>query len=91
MEPTNTEEKLKKTERNQIILLGLIGVLIFLLTIAIVVLVTNVDEIKSDPVEYAIAHTPIDSCVCFIGDEALDYPRGQNRKLVIQNWTTGNN
>lgn len=86
MERINTEEKLKKTERNQIILLGMIGVLIFLLLIAIIVLVKNVDEIKSDPVEYAIANTPLDSCVCFAGDQYIDYPKGI-KSQVIQNWT----
>jgi len=86
MESINTEEKLKKTERNQIILLGLIAVLIFLLLVAIIILVRNVDEIKSDPIEYAIANTPIDSCVCFAGDQYIDYP-GSNKNQVIENWT----
>ena len=44
----------------------------------------NVDEIKSDPVQYAIDNDFYDSCSCSNKEVGfVDY----NNKMVIQNWT----
>ncbi len=71
-------------EKIQITGLALIAILIVVLIVAISVLVKSVDEIKSDPIQYAIDNDFYDSCSC----SSLDIGQvsyGQN--MVIQNWT----
>ncbi len=76
---------MKRQEKIQINFLVLIGIMIFTLIVAIMTLVKNIDELKLDPVEYAIKHTELNQCTCFDSIGALvSYPREQD---VIQNWT----
>ncbi len=51
-------------DKIQIAALVVISILIIVLIMAIVVLVKNVDEIKNDPVRYAIDNDFYNSCSC---------------------------
>ncbi len=72
-------------EKIQIAGLVLIAILIVVLIVAISVLVQNIDEIKSDPVKYAIDNDFYDSCSCS-NEDIGQVSYGQN--TVIQNWTS---
>ncbi len=72
-------------DKIQIAALILITIFIMALIIAIVVLAKNADEIRSDPVQYAIDHDFYDSCSCFmqgVGQKIY------SKETVIQNWTS---
>ncbi len=69
-------------DKIQIAALVLIAIFILVLIITLVIFVKNVDEIKSDPVHYAIGKDFYDSCSCYIGAEKFDF----NKETVIQNW-----
>ncbi len=72
-------------EKIQIAGLALIAILIVVLIVAISVLVKSVDEIKSDPVKYAIDNDFYDSCSCSNQDIGqVSY--GQN--MVTQDWAS---
>jgi len=73
-------------DKIQIASLLLIAIFIVVLIVAIVVLVKNTDEIKSDPVQYAIDNDFYDSCSCSdIGDIGFI---NFNKEMVINNWTS---
>ncbi len=55
-------------DKIQIASLLLISIFIVVLIVAIVVLVKNADEIKSNPVQYAIDKDFYDSCSCYDKD-----------------------
>lgn len=84
------KHKTTKSEKIQVALLILIGVFICALIVAIVVFVDNAEEVRSEPVQYAIDNTDLDWCTCMDEDKGIvvDYPRGRSKEgLVIQNWT----
>jgi len=54
-----------RQEKIQIASLVLTVVVIFFLVIAIVMIVKYSEEIKSNPIEYAIDNSEIVSCVCY--------------------------
>ena len=72
-------------DKIQIAGLVIISVLIIVLIMTVVVLVKNVDEIKKDPVQYAIDNDFYDSCSC--SNEEVGFVNF-NKEMVIQNWTS---
>ena len=71
-------------DKIQIASLILIAVLIVVLTMAIVVLAKKAEEIRSNPVQYAIDNDFYNSCYCFgIQGKAVNF----NKEMVIQNWS----
>ncbi len=75
---------MERQEKLQITILILIAIFIVVLIATLVILVKNVDEIKSDPVQYAVDNGLYDSCSCI--NENIGQ-RHFGNKLVIQNWT----
>ena len=72
-------------DKIQIASLILIAILIVVLIMAVVVLSKNANEIKSDPVQYAIDNDFYDSCSCSNKDiRQITF----GDKMVIQNWTS---
>ena len=72
-------------DKIQIASLLLISIFIIVLIVAIVVLVKNADEIKNNPVQYAIDKDFYDSCLCSDKDIGLI---NFNKEMVINNWTS---
>ncbi len=72
-------------DKIQIAALILIAILIVVLIMAVVVLAKNANEIKSDPVQYAIDNGFYDSCSC--SNEKSGVVTFGN-KMVIQDWTS---
>ena len=70
-------------DKIQIAVLVLISVLIVVLIMAIVVLAKNAEEIRSDPVEYAIQNGFYDSCSCTNSKVGIV---NFIKKPVIQDW-----
>ena len=75
---------MEKKDKIQIATLILIAVLIVVLIMAIVILSKNVDEIKSDPVQYSIDNGFYDSCVC--SNQQFNRIVFGN-KMVTEDWT----
>lgn len=73
-------------DKIQVAALILLAILIVVLIMAIVVLAKNVEEIKSDPVAYAINNDFYDSCSCY-NEGDINY-KGYDKQMVIQNWTS---
>ena len=75
MENTN---KMNISEKKQILFLILIAIAIATLIVAIIVIVKNIEEIRSDPFEYGIAKTEIESCMCYNPEGFyVNYPGGK--------------
>ncbi len=89
MENTN---KIKRNEVIQIIFMILIAIAIACFIIAIIVILKNIEEIKSDPFEFGIKKTGIESCECFHKEGYnIHYPGGEvgrfNLNKVMENYT----
>ena len=69
-------------DKIQIASLILIAIFIVVLIVAIVVLVKNADEIKNDPVQYAIDNDFYNSCSC--SNEEFGFINF-NKEMVINN------
>ena len=70
--------KMNMSEKKQIIFLILIAIAIATLIVAIIVIVKNIEEIKSDPFEYGITKTEIESCICYNPKGFyVNYPGGE--------------
>lgn len=63
MESNDTE--IKPSGGRQIVFLILLAIAIGVLIFTSIVLVRNAEEIRSDPVQYAISNDFYDSCSCF--------------------------
>ena len=64
-------ERSKKQERIQIAIMFGIYLCIILLLVAIIVMVKNIDEIKSDPIIYGIDKKNFAMCSCYSNDGNL--------------------
>lgn len=64
MDLPNEDLKMTRAEKIQISFLILTMVLICVLIVAIGVLVKNIDEIKTFPVQYAVDKGLVNSCTC---------------------------
>ena len=72
-------------DKIQIAALILIAVLIVVLIMAVVVLAKNTEEIRSDPVQYAIENEFYDSCSCINSKVGIV---NFIKEPVIQNWSS---
>ncbi len=80
---------MKRNEKYQIVMLVLIAILLFCLIFSIIVLLRNLDEIKKNPVDYAIEEDRfgLDRCTCFTDEEVMvSFPYTHERDLIY-NWT----
>ena len=74
--------KMNRSEKIQIAFLILIAIAISFLIIAIIVIIKNIEEIKSDPFELGIKKTDIESCSCFHEDGYyISYPGGEVTRM----------
>jgi len=78
MEHTNT--KITRKEIIQIIFTILLAVAIAVLLFTIITLVKKSEEIKTDPIEYAIKNSNIESCICF-NSEGQSHAYGKDSEL----------
>ena len=88
MEGPYTKINMETKDKIQIAVLIIISVLIIVLIMAVVVLAKNAEEIKSDPVEYAINNGFYDSCSCTNSEVGIV---NFIKEPVIQNWSSWNN
>ncbi len=71
-------DKITKGEKIQIIFIILIAIAIASFIVAIIIIVKNIEEIKSDPIEYGIKKKGIETCSCFHEDGYyINYPGGK--------------
>ncbi len=64
----HTNKKMTRQEKIQIGIIITTFVVICVMIIAIITLVKYAEEIRNNPVDYAIEHTNIKSCTCYNGE-----------------------
>lgn len=83
MDLPNEEVKMTRAEKIQISFLVLTMVLICVMIVAIAVLVKNVDEIKSFPVQYAVDKGLVNSCTCSDASGNTQYFGNEINRIII--------
>ncbi len=82
MEPNDT--KITRKEIIQIAFTIVLAITVGVLLFTVIVVIKNIEEIKSDPVNYAIENTPLESCSCFDGEGNYhNYPKGTEPVFYI--------
>lgn len=62
----HNDQEIKKPKRTiiHVVFLVLLAIAIFAIIFAVVTLLKNIEEIKIDPINYAINKTSLESCTC---------------------------
>ena len=79
------QKKMKKEERIQLAMVIGIYLAIILLLLSIIVIVKNVDEIKTDPIVYGIQKKGFEVCSCY-GKNGINYDYDVNGVIPTKNW-----
>ncbi len=79
----SNDTKITRKEIIQIVFNILLAITIAALIFSIITLIKKSEEIKSDPIDYAIKNSNIESCMCF-NDQGQSRAYGSNKEETFQ-------
>ena len=79
----SNDTKITRKEIIQIVFNILLAITIAALIFTTITLIKKSEEIKNDPIDYAIKNSNIESCICF-NDEGQSHNYGLNKEETFQ-------